>query len=528
MPARQPIDARFVLSALHRFRVRAVAFFVVALAAVVAGVLVAPREYASEARLFLRVGRESVALDPTATMGEKISINDTRQNEINSALEMLRSRELCTHVVDRLGPEIFLDPPPSTDAEVKASGEPSQFAAAWTATVKALESIGALDPVDRQERAIMALGQSLQAYVPRNTNLLAVSCRSATPENAQKIVETVVACFAEMHAQAHRTPQSHDFFIEQSDKLRDRIQTDNEELSRRKNELGLVSLQGQRTLLESERSQVQQQLTAAVGQLAASRAKVQSLESSFEDLPRQEVTEKVDVPNLAIDNMRQLLYQLEIQERESSTLLTENHPKLVSIRQQLKDVKAILADQKNTREQTTTATTPARQPLQVALLMEESEVKSWEAKVKSLQADEERIVADIKNFNTQQIDIERLERDLALAEADYRSYAVRREQARIDQVLAAQQISNLNVVQTPTLVRKPVSPKKLLTISLGMVAGFCGAVCLAVVSARLDRSFDAAAESEASLALPERMEALDRVHPRGVSEAETAADHATV
>src|SRR5215211_6406957 len=109
MPARQPIDARFVLSALQRFRGRAIVFFVVALAAVVAGVLIAPREYSSEARLFLRVGRESVALDPTATMGEKISINDTRQNEINSALEMLRSRELCGHVVDRLGPEIFLD-----------------------------------------------------------------------------------------------------------------------------------------------------------------------------------------------------------------------------------------------------------------------------------------------------------------------------------------------------------------------------------------------------------------------------------
>jgi uncharacterized protein involved in exopolysaccharide biosynthesis len=525
MPAR-PIDANFVLGAVQRFRGRALLFFVVALAAVVAGVLLAPREYASEARLFLRVGRESVALDPTATMGEKISINDTRVNEINSALEMLRSRELIAHVVDRLGPDIFLYPPAIPEGEAKASAEPSQFAAAWTATVKVLESIGALDPVDRQERAILALGQSLQAYVPRNTNLLAVSCRSSTPENAQQIVETVVACFAEMHAQAHRTPHSHDFFVEQSDKLRDQIQADNEELSRRKNELGLVSLQGQRTLLESERSQVQQQLTAAAGQLAASRAKVQSLESSYEDLPRQEVTEKVDVPNLAIDNMRQLLYQLEIQERESSTLLAENHPKLVSIRQQLKDVKAILAAQTSTREQTTTATTPARQPLQVALLLEESEVKSWEAKVQSLQADEARIAADMKNFNNQQIEIERLERDLALAEADYRSYAVRREQARIDQVLAAEQISNLNVVQTPTLVRKPVSPKKLLTISLGLVAALCGATCLAVVSARLDRSFDNAADLDHGLSAGEEI-AAGQQRPPVLVQAGSTVQHVT-
>jgi uncharacterized protein involved in exopolysaccharide biosynthesis len=254
------------------------------------------------------------------------------------------------------------------------------------------------------------------------------------------------------------------------------------------------------------------------------------LETSLKDLPRQEVTEKVDVPNLANDNMRQLLYQLEIEERQASTLLAEEHPKLVSIRQQLKDVKAILAAQKATREQTTTATPPAKQPLQVALLMELSEVKSWEAKVKSLQADDERIFAAMKRFNDQQIEIERLERDLALAEADYRSYAVRREQARIDQVLADEQISNLNVVQQPTLVRKPVSPKKLLTISLGMAAGLCGAVCLAVVSARLDPAFDAAADLEINLTAPERVPGADFAnHPRSPArqDAESAADHVT-
>jgi uncharacterized protein involved in exopolysaccharide biosynthesis len=490
MRRRGSIDASFIFHALIRFRRRATAFVVVAVAAVVVGVMVAPREYSSEARLFLRVGRESVALDPTATVGEKISINDTRVNEINSALEMLRSRELCTHVVDQLGPDIFLEKPAELSSTVQASAEPSQFAAVWTATVKTCEFVGLLDPVDRHERAVLTLGDSMQAYVPRNTNLLAVSCRSATPENAQKIVETIVACFAEMHAQAHRTPQSHEFFIEQSEKLRERIAADKQELSRRKNELGLVSLDGQRTLLEKERSEVQQQLTAALGQLAASRAKIASLELSLKDLPRHEVTETVDVPNLAIDNMRQLLYQLEIQERESSALLTENHPKLVSIRQQLKDVRKILAEQDNTREQTTTAIPPAKQPLQVALLMEESEVKSWEAKVNTLRADEERIVAAMKSFNQEQIEIERLERDLGLAEADYQSYAVRREQARIDEILAAEQISNLNVVQKPNLMRKPVSPKKLLTIGLGLVAGLCGAVCLAVVSARLDPSFE--------------------------------------
>jgi uncharacterized protein involved in exopolysaccharide biosynthesis len=387
-----------------------------------------------------------------------------------------------------------------------------------------------LDPVDRQERAVLELGKAMSAYVPRNTHLIAVACDSATPENAQQIVQTIVDCYAELHMQAHRTSQSHDFFVEQSDELRERIRRSSEALSQRKNELGFVTLQGQRALLESERANVEQQLIEANGQLAASRAKLESLETSLKDLPQHQLTEKVDTPNLANDGMRSLLYQLEIQERESAALLAENHPKLVSIRQQLKGVKEIMAAQDATRLQTTTGLNPSRQPLHVAQLMEKSESDSLAARVQSLRGDEERIAAAMQKFNGQQIEIERLERDLALAEADYRSYATRREQARIDQVLAAQQISNLNVVQTPTLVRKPSSPKKLLTVLIGLAGALGGALCLAVVSARLDRSFHSAEELEANLSIPvllsvPEFEAESR--PRSLAELEEANDHAT-
>jgi uncharacterized protein involved in exopolysaccharide biosynthesis len=531
MSASQRIDFRFVTGALWRFRRRALCFAVACFSLVLAGLILAPREYSSEARLFLRLGH--VALDPTSTLGDKLTLNDTPQNEINSALEMLRSTELCQRVVDRLGPDLILDPPsPGSDqvAEAAADAGPSTLSQGWTSLVKGLEGVGLLDPLDRRERAVIALSQAMQASVPRNTYLVAVSCRSNTPENAQRITETIIECFSEMHLQAHRTIQSHEFFVEQSDQLKERIRRDSENLSQRKNELGFVTLQGQRTLLENERANIEQQLTITTGQLAASRAKLKSLQVSVKELPAHEVTAKVDVPNQAADNMRQLLYQLEIQERESASKLGENHPKLTSIRQQLKDVKAILAEQAESRLQTTTAVSPTQQPLQLALLMEKSEAESLEAKVNTLRSDSERIAASMQKFNEQLVEIERLERDLALADADYRAYATRREQSRIDRALAADQISNLNVVQRATLVRKPASPKKVPTLAAGLAASVLGAVCLAIVSARFDRSFHSAEELEANLSVPvlltvPEFEAANR--PRSLAELEEASDHAT-
>src|SRR5438132_13354793 len=68
--------ARRFARVMLRHRRKVVGTFVIVLAVAVAGVFLAARRYASEARLFIRVGRESVGLDPTATTGQTIVMND--------------------------------------------------------------------------------------------------------------------------------------------------------------------------------------------------------------------------------------------------------------------------------------------------------------------------------------------------------------------------------------------------------------------------------------------------------------------
>ena len=63
-----------------------------------------PRSYESVAKLMIRVGRESVSLDPTATTSETLMLQKSQEEEINSALDVLSSRHLAEKVVDNLGP----------------------------------------------------------------------------------------------------------------------------------------------------------------------------------------------------------------------------------------------------------------------------------------------------------------------------------------------------------------------------------------------------------------------------------------
>ena len=70
-----------------------------------------PATYRSEARLLLRLGRENATLDPTTTLGQDgvVAVPSSRDNEINSVVEILQGRALLEKVVDALGPDAVLE-----------------------------------------------------------------------------------------------------------------------------------------------------------------------------------------------------------------------------------------------------------------------------------------------------------------------------------------------------------------------------------------------------------------------------------
>ena len=108
-PSRSAPASRGVFSSLWRHKGKGICWFIVVVAAAAAVILYWPRGYRSEAKLFVRLGRESVSLDPTATLGQTIAVSESRENEINSILEILKSREIAERVVDLVGPELILN-----------------------------------------------------------------------------------------------------------------------------------------------------------------------------------------------------------------------------------------------------------------------------------------------------------------------------------------------------------------------------------------------------------------------------------
>jgi len=93
---------------LFRHKKKALIFFFVVVLTVALGTYLTPEFYKSDAQLLVKVGRESVALDPTITTGQIITVSQPREYEINSELEILKSREVAEMAVEAIGTDVIL------------------------------------------------------------------------------------------------------------------------------------------------------------------------------------------------------------------------------------------------------------------------------------------------------------------------------------------------------------------------------------------------------------------------------------
>lgn len=102
---------RDVYQVLFRHKRKAFIFLIAVFVTVTLGTFLASEIYRSDAKVLVRLGRENVSLDPTATTGPVITLGQQRENEIKSELEILNSKELVEKVVDAIGPQAFLESP---------------------------------------------------------------------------------------------------------------------------------------------------------------------------------------------------------------------------------------------------------------------------------------------------------------------------------------------------------------------------------------------------------------------------------
>lgn len=501
MTTTSEITLRDAYRTMFRHRRKMAAWFLFSVIAATLITFFGPQAFRSESTLLVRLGRENVALDPTATLGEssRVEVPLSREDEINSEVVMLGSRVLLEKVVDVVGAEAILE-----EDEALSPGEEGKGPAA--AEASASFSLAWLDflrtPLTARDRATHKLQKMVEIEAVKKSNVIEVHCDTASPSLSQKIIASLVDFYLDHHIRMNRTTGSRAFFEEQLERLRKDLAESEDQLRDVKSETGISSPDDQRKIIVERIGRLEDQWMEATSEAAASRAQVELLKKQFAEQEETQVTAMtIGFANDAADGMQQQLYALQLKYHELLAKYTNEHPAVTQVREQLEKAQAVWDREERSRSQVTTGPNRAHEEMKLALLAQEPILASLEAKSKTLQEQLKREQGELAQLNADDVRLGRLLREVEVKDEDYRKYAGHLEQATIDQELELQRISNVNVLQPATYQPKPVRPHKLLNLALGLLIGLFGSAGLALAAEGLDHSLQSPEDIENKLEL---------------------------
>jgi polysaccharide biosynthesis protein PslE len=468
-----PLVSPGMLAPLWRHKGKCTALFLAMVSLAAAYTAFAPRSYESEGRLLVRLGRENAVLDPTATSGasQVLSLPISREGEVHSVLEMLRSRGLVEEVVDTLTPEVILD----ADAEAQATPLPS-----IDALLDRLADVGLYHRTEPREKAIRRVQKKFRADAPSKSNVVSVSYETTRPELAQQVVQAALDHYLEQHISSNRVPGAQEYLQHKTDELKETLARQEAELEQLRNEHSLVALEERRRIVEQRIGNLQDQLLTTESSLAAGEAELKRRRELLKTIDDTIVLSTVtgDLEE-AVDGMRQQLYTLESRQQELLTKYTETHPEVLAVAEQVAALRKILKDEfEHQRSRVTEGRNRTHEEAEIGLVGQEPIVESLRAKAATLQTQVARATGELAELNEAARRTTELEREIALLDGSYRRHYEKLEQASTDHDLETQRMSNISIFQPATLEPRPVRPNILLNLALGVVLGVLGAAGL--------------------------------------------------
>ena len=94
----------------------------------------------------------------------------------------------------------------------------------------------------------------------------------------------------------------------------------------------------------------------------------------------------------------------------------------------------------------------------------------------------------LQALNAGELGLEVIERDRAVINQNYQSYARRREEARISEALDLRRVSNIAVLSHADKPIEPVSPRKVLLVGLAVPFGLLAGLALALMLEYLNQT----------------------------------------
>ena len=314
-----------IVMAVFKSPIKFIFWFLVFFSLVVLAYLVVPREYGSDGKLFVQVGRSSLGAGPTTSAGT-ISLQDSRETEVKSVVDLLGSRELASKVVDIVGAERILKP--NSEIGRFIDDLPSIELAGTVSEEGETEMTDEeIEELNRHNKAVKTLMEAIDLEHEKNTTVVSVGITAQTPFLAQEIVRSYLDEYQKTHVEVN-TPQSGRFFVKQLKSYKSELLAAEKKVQEFRSRLNVLDVNSARLLLQKEIDQLKLDALETAVKLSEAQEKSFKIKNTYAQVPEFVIGVDTRTSSLARDKSREALYGLEIQESDLASKYNSNNPKL--------------------------------------------------------------------------------------------------------------------------------------------------------------------------------------------------------
>ncbi|MGH9684350.1 MAG: GumC family protein [Candidatus Acidiferrales bacterium] len=466
------ITPRDIASPIFRQRRLALIVFIGVFLGAVLAAFLAPPEYEAEMKILVNRGR----VDPVVTPNPDAPVSalplaSVREEDLNSEVELIKSRDLLEKVV-------------------LACGLESQHNPGWFA--RANDFLHGVRPgsATRLARAVQTLESRLVVEPLKKTTLIGLSYKSRNPQQSARVLNVLGTLYQEKHAAVHRPPGTFRFFDREASRYRRELAAAESQLIHFDRREGVLDAASQKQLALQQLSQFESQLQQAQANARESRQRMRVLSLLESTTPKRQTTAVRKAGNAQLlADLEDTLLKLELQRTDMLVKYSPKYPLVQGVETQIADARAAIARaQDSPVEETTTDRIPAQDWMATEIVKAETDRAGFEAQVAAyarVAHHYQGVAQQLDERGSKQAD---LIRDVKTAEDNYSLYMRKREDARISDALDSQRIVNVSIAEAATVPAFPI-------VNLGwlLIGGFFAAGSLSVAAAcaadRLDPRF---------------------------------------
>lgn len=467
-----------------------------------------PQVYESEASLLVRIGRENYPDDPSLE-GTMVNLTQDRTAEVKSEVAILQSALLAEMVVDELGEGWILDDQslPWNDVPGLEWQDPTLIKQV-TRQLRGLAdqmllTLRLIEPMTPREKAVKAIRDGLLVDAERQTNIINARFESGDPKLAQAILDRLIGHYMDRHVDIFATRVTPDFFADRASNLEIELNATEASIDQFRREFGVSDLTHQKETLINQISTLEGEVSDSTAEADALEAKVKRLEAELSSRSRMhEVARTTGLPNNPRETIKDRLIDLKLQESDLSGRYPDSHRPLIEVREQIRKMETVLADEEPFRTEVTTQLDRNYEGIEHTYLMEKANLEGFRARIAKLEEKIGQHREELARLAGLETELRRLERRYDVAESEYRTYRDNLRQANITAAMTVDRVSNVRIVQPASAPLSPSRPNKLRNVALGLLLGLFGGLALAFLIEFFDDTLNTTEAVEKRLKLP--------------------------